>query len=81
MIRPGALQPARSPPQITASESVNALTISPDLEMPPSATIETSFLGRNRRSVQSGHLRDTNAGHNSCCTNRTWSLTNFVHCS
>ena len=38
MIPPGAsLQPASKPPQITPSARVRALTISPDLLIPPSA--------------------------------------------
>ena len=41
LIRPGAsLQPAKRLPQMTASLKVNAFTISPDLEMPPSATMD-----------------------------------------
>ena len=54
MIRPGASQEETTNYSIWCN---NALTISPDLEMPPSAIIETSFLGRNRRCVQCGHLR------------------------
>jgi hypothetical protein len=63
MTSPGAsVQPAKMPPQITACERVRALTMSPDLVMPPSARMETFFLRRAGTDVERGHLRDAHAG-------------------
>ena len=44
MTSPGdSVHPARMPPQITPWAMVSALTMSPDLVMPPSARMETFF--------------------------------------
>ena len=79
MTSPGASeQPARMPPQITACASVSALTMSPDLVMPPSARMVTRFFWAAReRHIKRGHLRDAHAGHDARGADRAGALADF----